>query len=42
MSEDRKRDDNAYTIRAVDRVCDILDLMLEDTRLAVEARAVAV
>ena len=31
MSEDRKREDNAYTIRAVDRVCDILDLMLEDT-----------
>src|SRR5918996_3981827 len=31
MSEDAKRGESAYTIRAVDRVCDILDLLLEDT-----------
>jgi IclR family acetate operon transcriptional repressor len=31
MGEDGKRGESAYTIRAVDRVCDILDLLLEDT-----------
>jgi IclR family acetate operon transcriptional repressor len=31
MAEDSKRGDSAYKIRAVERVCDILDLMLEDT-----------
>jgi IclR family acetate operon transcriptional repressor len=31
MADDSKRDDSAYKIRAVERVCDILDLMLEDT-----------
>jgi IclR family acetate operon transcriptional repressor len=30
MGQSQKRGDGAYTIRAVDRVCDILDLMLED------------
>lgn len=31
MGEDQKRGDSSYTIRAADRVCDILDLLLEDT-----------